>query len=74
MLLNMQPEMPGFADAVRRYCGSYRLVEHTRDGQRFRCRGALPRGYREVTDAHDYEGFLKPEFWSLPRISYGAME
>lgn len=58
----------GDFDATRRYCGAYTLVRRAADGALFRGDRAIPNGYRPVSDSTDDEGYLLPQFWSLPRL------
>jgi len=59
--------MAGDEDAARRYCGSYILV-HDEADKLFRCDGEPPRGYHRIVGGTDADGFLRPEYWSLPRV------
>lgn len=68
----LQAALRGDENETKMYCGSYALV--IRDGQLYRCReDPPPNGYTAVTlcggqPVHDNDGFLQPQFWSLPRI------
>ena len=67
--------LEGDREAVRQYCGSYKLVE-TVTGRLFRCRGYIPFTFKEVTEiggvsVYDKDGYLIDKLWSLPRIIDG---
>lgn len=57
---------------TRSFCGSYLLVHpigRPRDLERAE---RVPAGYVEVLNAHDADGFLKPQFWGLARHGHSV--
>lgn len=72
----MREAMNGNLLATKILCGSYSLVRHIDSKSRYRFDGeddSVPDGYEKLTvyagaSVYDKDGFLKPCYWSLPRI------
>jgi len=63
--------MRGDEEAARLFCGSYTLICDF-IGIKYRFEGEdkdIPAAYFKVIDVYDKDGFLLPEYWSLPRLS-----
>lgn len=65
----------GETEATRIYCGAYILVRTLPPAafELYRCKGDIPSNYAKVlmdegVYPYDRDGFLLPQYWSLPRV------